>query len=134
MDSIKWTEKSISFRSLVDNSAVQKPALGREAIWVERSDCISDLVQIGNKLIIVGEKIKGEFIMASPVKVSGDRFDAVDNEIVLSSKHPGLLCVIETLMTDDACVLRHLESALQVNVEERRLYSSFNDQRHRVDP
>jgi hypothetical protein len=38
----------------------------------------------------VGEKINGEFIMASPCKVSGDRFDVMEEEIVLSSKHSGL--------------------------------------------
>jgi hypothetical protein len=47
------------------------------------------LVQIGNKEIVVGEKINGEFIMASPCKVSGDRFDVMEQEIVLSSKHTG---------------------------------------------
>ena len=46
-------------------------------------------VQIGSKAIIVGEKINGEFIMASPCKVSGDRFDVMEQEIILSSKHSG---------------------------------------------
>jgi hypothetical protein len=46
-------------------------------------------VQIGTKLIIVGEKINGQFIMASPCRVSGDRFDVKEKEIVLSSKHTG---------------------------------------------
>ncbi len=46
-------------------------------------------MQIGTKAIIVGEKINGEFIMASPCKVSGDRFDVMEQEIVLSSKHTG---------------------------------------------
>jgi hypothetical protein len=45
---------------------------------------------MGSKAIIVGEKINGEFIMASPCKVSGDRFDVLQQEIVLSSKHTGL--------------------------------------------
>jgi hypothetical protein len=48
-------------------------------------------VQINNKAISVGEKINGEFIMASPCKVSGDRFDVMEQEIVLSSKHTGFL-------------------------------------------
>jgi len=47
------------------------------------------LVQIGTKSIVVGEKINGEFLVASPYKVSGDRFDVIGQEIVLSSKHPG---------------------------------------------
>ena len=47
------------------------------------------LVQIGNKLIIVGEKLNGQFIMASPCKVSNDRFHVIEQEIVLSSKHTG---------------------------------------------
>jgi len=44
---------------------------------------------MGSKAIIIGEKINGEFIMASPCKVSGDRFDVLEQEIVLSSKHTG---------------------------------------------
>ncbi len=28
MDRIRWSEKAIPFRSLVDNPAIQKPALG----------------------------------------------------------------------------------------------------------
>ena len=48
------------------------------------------LVQIGAKPIIVGEKFNGQFIMASPCKVSNDRFDAVEQEFVLSSKHTGV--------------------------------------------
>lgn len=30
--------------------------------------------------------------MASPCKVSGDRFDVMEEEIVLSSKHKGVIC------------------------------------------
>ncbi|CAF5180654.1 unnamed protein product, partial [Rotaria magnacalcarata] len=59
MDRIRWSEKSIPFGSIVNNPNVSKPAL----------------VLIGNKPIVVGEKISGEFITASPCKVSGDRFD-----------------------------------------------------------
>jgi hypothetical protein len=29
MDRIRWSEKVIPLRSLVDNSAIQKPALGK---------------------------------------------------------------------------------------------------------
>ena len=46
-------------------------------------------VQLGTKAIVVGEKIHGEFIMASPCKLYGDRFDVMEQEIVLSSKHTG---------------------------------------------
>jgi hypothetical protein len=28
MDRLRWTEKSITFRSLVNNPSIQKPALG----------------------------------------------------------------------------------------------------------
>ncbi|CAF2370973.1 unnamed protein product [Rotaria sp. Silwood2] len=73
MDRIRWSEKLIPFRSLVNNPAITKPVL----------------VQIGSKAIVVGEKINGEFLMASPSKVSGDRFDVMEQEIVLSSKHTG---------------------------------------------
>lgn len=89
MDRVRWSEKAIPFRSLVDNPAIQKPALGRE---INRSPISIDavlLVQIGTKAIVVGEKINGEFIMASPCKVSGDRFDVMEEEIILSSKHTG---------------------------------------------
>jgi len=48
-----------------------------------------NLAQINGKAVVVGEKINGEYIMASPCKVSGDRFDVMDQEIVLSSKHSG---------------------------------------------
>ncbi|CAF1130640.1 unnamed protein product [Rotaria sordida] len=78
MDRIRWSEKSIPFQSLVNNPAISKPAL----------------VQIGNKAIIVGEKINGEFIMASPCKVSDNRFDVMEQEIILSSKHTGIWRVI----------------------------------------
>ncbi|CAF3370219.1 unnamed protein product [Rotaria sp. Silwood1] len=78
MDRIRWSDTAISFRSLVNNPAIPKPAL----------------VRIGNKAIVVGEKINGEFIMASPCRVSGDRFDVMEQEIVLSSKHTGVWRVI----------------------------------------
>ncbi|CAF1170077.1 unnamed protein product [Adineta steineri] len=78
MERIRWSERIIPFRSLVDNPSIHKPAL----------------VQIGNKAIVVGEKINGEFILASPCKVSGDRFDVMEQEIVLSSKHTGVWRVI----------------------------------------
>ncbi len=29
MDRLRWTEKTITFRNLVDNPAIEKPALGR---------------------------------------------------------------------------------------------------------
>lgn len=45
---------------------------------------------MGNKAIVVGEKIGGEFIMASPCKLTDDRFDIMEQEIILSSKHTGL--------------------------------------------
>ncbi len=47
------------------------------------------LVQIGTKSIVVGEKINGEFIVVSPCKVSNNRFDVIEQEIVLSSKYTG---------------------------------------------
>jgi hypothetical protein len=34
MDRIRWTEKSITFRDLVDNPALQKPALGKFFILI----------------------------------------------------------------------------------------------------
>ena len=30
MERVRWSEKAIPFRSLVDNPAIQKPALGRD--------------------------------------------------------------------------------------------------------
>ncbi|CAF1068165.1 unnamed protein product [Adineta ricciae] len=78
MDRIRWSEKLIPFQNLVDNPNIHKPAL----------------VQAGSKAIVVGEKINGEFILASPCKVSGDRFDVMGQEIVLSSKHTGVWRVI----------------------------------------
>ncbi|CAF0751736.1 unnamed protein product [Didymodactylos carnosus] len=78
MERIRWSEKRIPFKNIIENSLIPKPAL----------------VQIGQKTIVVGEKINGEFIMASPCKVVGNRFDVMEQEIVLSSKHTGLWRVI----------------------------------------
>ena len=93
MDRVRWSGKAIPFRSLVDNPAIQKPALGKHAHSPRPLDRLTSiatlLVQIGTKAIVVGEKINGEFIMASPCKVSGDRFDVMEEEIVVSSKHTG---------------------------------------------
>ncbi|CAF3631054.1 unnamed protein product [Rotaria socialis] len=83
MDRIRWSEKSMPFGSIVNNPNITKPVL----------------VLIGNKPIVVGEKISGEFITASPCKVSGDRFDVLEQEIVLSSKHTGLWRVISRATT-----------------------------------
>jgi hypothetical protein len=60
------------------------------------ADPFVSLVQIGNAAIVVGEKINGEFIMASPCKVFGDRFDVMEQEIVLSSKHTGIVSNIRS--------------------------------------
>jgi hypothetical protein len=92
MDRIRWTEKSITFRNLIDNPAIQKPALGKFLIIIIKNKIFYFLlVQIGNKPIVVGEKINGEFIAASPCKVSNNRFDVMEEEIILSSKHTGFL-------------------------------------------
>jgi hypothetical protein len=32
MDRIRWSEKAVTFRNLVDNSAIQKPALGKSCL------------------------------------------------------------------------------------------------------
>lgn len=48
------------------------------------------LALIDDKMSIVGEKFNGEFILASPCRVTGDRHQVVDREIVLSSRHSGL--------------------------------------------
>jgi hypothetical protein len=38
---------------------------------------------------MVGEKINGEFLTASPCKVTNNQFTDMEQEIVLSSKHAG---------------------------------------------
>ncbi|CAF3633617.1 unnamed protein product [Adineta steineri] len=78
MHRIRWAERPITFRSLVDNPTIQKPAL----------------VQIGTKSIIVGDKISGQFIVASPCKLSNNQFDTIEEDIVLSNKHTGLWRVL----------------------------------------
>ncbi|CAF2655347.1 unnamed protein product [Rotaria sp. Silwood2] len=78
MEHIHWTEKSIEFENLIDDSTIKKPTLA----------------QIGNKTIVVGVKIDGEFIMASPCKAYNDQFIPMEQEIVLSSKHQGIWKVI----------------------------------------
>lgn len=78
MDRIRWSGKAIPFRDLVDNPSIKKPTL----------------TQINGKAVVVGEKINGEYIMASPCKVSGDRFDVMNQEIILSCKHSGIWRVI----------------------------------------
>ncbi|UJR30700.1 hypothetical protein I4U23_018220 [Adineta vaga] len=78
MERIRWSEKQTTLQSVVEDSAIRKPTL----------------VQIGTRSIIVGEKIHGQFIMASPCKVANDRFDVLEHEIILSSKHTGIWRVI----------------------------------------
>jgi len=91
MDRLRWTEKSITFRSLVNNPSIQKPALGKYLKFIIHYKIFDRffLVQIGTKLIMVGEKINGEFLTASPCKVSNNQFTDMEQEIVLSSKHAG---------------------------------------------
>jgi hypothetical protein len=36
MERIRWTEKPITFQSLVDNSAIEKPALGKLVIFIRK--------------------------------------------------------------------------------------------------
>jgi len=40
MDRIRWTEKSITFRDLVDNPAIQKPVLGKFLIDIIKDKII----------------------------------------------------------------------------------------------
>ena len=91
MNRIQWNEETITFRSLVDNASIPKPALGKQRVHARvRASNSPVSVQIGTKLIFVGEKLKGEFIMGSPCKPAGERFETVERDMVLSSKHPGL--------------------------------------------
>jgi len=52
------------------------------------------LVQIGSKSLIIGDKISGEYISASPCRVSSSRRDVRENEIALSSRHSGIWKII----------------------------------------
>jgi hypothetical protein len=88
MERIRWTEQSITFRSLVDDPAIKKPVLGN-LIFMIKDELFIFLVQIGTKSIIVGNKFNGQFLMVSPYKVSKDRFEVMNQEFVLSSKHTG---------------------------------------------
>ncbi|CAF4751444.1 unnamed protein product, partial [Rotaria magnacalcarata] len=107
MDRIRWSEKSIPFGSIVNNPNVSKPAL----------------VLIGNKPIVVGEKISGEFITASPCKVSGDRFDVLEQEIILSSKHTGLWRVISRATTQKE---GHIHRLTTKDIESVHMQDSLN--------
>ncbi|CAF3471453.1 unnamed protein product [Rotaria socialis] len=78
MEQIRWNEKCIEFRNLVDNSTIKKPTL----------------VQIGNQATVVGIKISGQFIVASPCRSSNDQFIPMEQELILSSKHLGTWKVI----------------------------------------
>ncbi|CAM4760280.1 unnamed protein product [Rotaria magnacalcarata] len=78
MEQIRWNEKWIDFRNLVDNSTIKKPTL----------------VQIGNKPTVVGIKISGQFIVASTCRFSNDKCIPMEQEFILSSKHQGIWKVI----------------------------------------
>ena len=59
MDSMRSVDKPITFRSLAENPAVQKPALGRLFTneYVRLTNISIYLVQIGSKSLIIGEKL-----------------------------------------------------------------------------
>ncbi|CAF1526605.1 unnamed protein product [Rotaria sp. Silwood1] len=85
MEHIHWIEKSIEFQNLIDDPTIHKPTL----------------VQSGDQPFIVGVKINGQFIMASPCKVHKDRFIPMEQEIVLSSKHKGGLWKVISKVTSE---------------------------------
>lgn len=78
MESIRWSEKSLPFRTVVDNPAVTKPAL----------------VRLGTRILVVGEKLNGEFLIASPYQKKDGRLDISDRTIVLTSRYPGIWKVV----------------------------------------
>ena len=53
------------------------------------------LVQIGTKSFIVGEKLRGKFLVASLCKVSNNRSTVLNRDIILSRKHDSNLIFSE---------------------------------------
>lgn len=94
MDSMRSVDKPITFRSIAENPAIQKPAL----------------VQIGSKSLIIGEKITGEYISASPCRVSNNRRDVREHELVLSSKYSGIWKVLSKATTTGETHIHRLTS------------------------
>ncbi|CAF1283487.1 unnamed protein product, partial [Didymodactylos carnosus] len=111
MERIVWSEKRIPFKNLIENASIPKPTM----------------VQIGQKTIVVGEKISGQFITASPCKVVGNRFDVMEQEIIISSKHTGLWRVIsKSTLKKEESIHRLTTKDLEILLEQDKHNQRIN--------
>ncbi|CAF1189642.1 unnamed protein product [Adineta ricciae] len=78
MDRLRSSGKRTTLRDIADNPSIRKPTL----------------VQIGTRSIVVGEKIHGQYIVASPCRVANNQFDKSEQEIILSSKQSGIWKIV----------------------------------------
>jgi hypothetical protein len=129
MDRIPWSEKSIPFRSLVDNPAIQKPALGK----LNFSRIIFMFILFVKYKLVVKRLLLERKSMENLLWHHLVKYRGID--LMLWKKklfYQANIQVFDFLNRNFRIIwgdFRCLESDIQSDIEKRRSYSSFNYER-----